>query len=419
MLLLRCIESAENTGESESNVKRGLKLGNMAVSYTESELPSDDGNTVKTVTVFRKMGAVDDDDDEVPNNIIRHPNGAISQFWPADMRNDVLQNIKSTPPVFPIESTGFGYYTSYTTKHKETGPLTFPPAPPPEKPGPGTKVSSKMKTIAKLPSITKPKPVKFTHWDGQKFASGQENLYREGPESTVPYGFEFGFGPPPQQQFYVEATANPYRDYSNFFRDCYHLNPGQFRFHVLDPSPDMLAIAEALSNGDLRQVKALAARIPDSQNNINYTITFPIVPANQREVFPAPTDFTRPTFGGTNFGNNVTAASTKRPSVYIAPTKMRYVRKRLNRRPKPASRNTINQATSTSTTTEIIQLPTMVSTEAATMPPTTIPATTMPQTTQNDWAPMTQPAAISQPVAMPQRRHVARKRLRYTRISHE
>lgn len=333
------------------------------------------------------MGAMEKDD--MPGNIIKHPNGATSQYWPADMRNDILQSMKSTPPVFPMESTGYGYYTAYSTKHKKTGPLMFPPAPEPER-NDGQKVVAKTKTIAKQPSITKAKSERYTHWDGEKMgASNQENLYQEGPpETSQDSAIDFSF-PTPPQQYYIAATVNPYRDYNNFVRDCYHLNPGQYRFNVR-PTPEIMEIADALSKGDIRSVKFLAARLQEPQQAaVNYTILFPIVPANQREPFPSPSDLTR----SPNNNNTAPAAST-RPSVYIAPTKMRYYRKRLNRRPKPVQRQIVGLTTTTTTT----EPPQVMSTEA------TQPPTIMPTTTDAQWEPMSQPAA------MPQRRRIVRHR---------
>lgn len=323
----------------------------------------------------------------MPTNIIQHPNGATSQYWPADMRNDILQSIKSTPPVFPMESTGYGYYTSYSTKHKN-GPLTFPPAPEQEKNN-KAKVEPQMKTIAKLPSITK--PATFTHWDGhEQLASGQENLYREGPDPKTNSAYDYGFVTPPQQ-YYIAATVNPYRDYNNFVRDCYHLNPGQYRFNVR-PTPEMMEIADALSNGNIRLVKDLAARLQEPQQ-VNYTILFPIVPANQREVFPAPTELARPPLASSN---NTTLPVSTRPSVYLAPNKMRYIKKRINRRPKPLQRQVIGLTTTTTTSTTEVP-PQMIQTETTQQP-------AIPTTTQAQWEPM------GQPVAAPQRRRLVKQR---------
>lgn len=311
------------------------------------------------------------------------------------MRNDVIMNLKSMPPVFPMDSTGYGYYTSYSTKHKNTGPLTFPPAPEKDKPV-AVEVVAKTNTIAKLPAITKPQTVKFLHWDGQKLASNQENLYRAGPDPKVETqqnsAFDFGYNTGGQQQRYViAATVNPYRDYGNFVRDCYHLNPGQFRFNV-QPTPDMLMLAEALSNGDLRQVKLLAARLPNAQAQVNYTILFPIVPADQREMFTQPTELVRPPIGTSVNG---TVAAPTRPSIYIAPTKTRYLRRRLNRRPKPIMRPIIGLTTTTSTT----ETPPAMTTAAA----VTTQQAAMPTTTDSQWEPMRQPAT-------PQRRRLVYRR---------
>lgn len=397
MLLFFSVSAGEDTGESPSNVKRGIELGDVSVSYATSEIDGLDGQpSIKTVTVVRKIAPMQKDD--IPSNIIKHPNGATSQYWPADMRNDILQSIKSTPPVFPMETTGYGYYTSYSTKHKQTGPLTFPPAPEQEDRHSGQKVVPKSRTIAKQPTLTKPKSSRHKQWDGQKLASSQENVYQEGPETSENSAIDFSF-PTPPQQYYIAATVNPYREYNNFIRDCYHLNPGQYRFSVR-PTPELMEIANALSTGDIRTVKFLASRLQEpQQSQLNYTILFPIVPANQREKFPSPTALTQPSVaGGTNNNNNTAPAASTRPSVYIAPTKMRYYRKRLNRRPKPAQRQISVALTTSTTTTEPPQMMMdMMSTEA-------IQQTTIPTTTDSQWEPMNQPAAL------PQRRRVVRNR---------
>lgn len=377
--------------------KRGIEYGDVSYSYAHTDIGDSDGSHTKTVNVVRRKGAPKLND--LPQNMVKMPNGNTVQYWPADMTPDVQSKLQQPLPA-GMDGTLYGFYTSYSTNHdktkknevyepyevkvepvkkqdiiyvaplksnkENTAPILFPP-------DSGNEVKQKPKVISigsKLQSITKHSGQLLTNiWHPLKqniSPSTMAPVYNEWKPYKQPLSPSTTTGQPKQrddylylqeqqqiQQQFRQQYAPTETQYKQFINSCFKLaQNGEYAF-AIDGNEEMLQLAAALSLGDVKRVKELASNLKDpnsgiSQSNINVSdANLNVIPISSTYIPPSADDI-----------NNITPnlpSTTQTP--YTAPIRVRY-RKKINRRPKVPERMLVtrrpnNRATPSSTSTSI------------------------------------------------------------------